>query len=86
MGKEMLESLKTRCGEENYRKLTDLNNPELINFVAKYVRHCNPASVFVCTDREEDAEYIRGKSRLMEASFSLVRVLNCPGRYRGRRR
>jgi len=40
----------------------DLNDPGLIDFVAKYVRHCNPASIFVCTDRDEDAEYIKSKA------------------------
>lgn len=62
MEKETSELVKTKCGEENYQKLLDLNNPELLDFVAKYVRHCNPASVFVCTDRDKDAEYIRNKA------------------------
>lgn len=56
------ELLKTKCGKENYEKLKSLNNPRLLDFVAKYVEHCNPASVFVCTDIEEDAEYIKNKS------------------------
>lgn len=62
MEKKLLELLKAKCGEEDYQKLTALSNPKLIDFVAKYVEHCNPESVFVCTDAEEDAEYIRNKA------------------------
>ena len=54
--------LKDKCGEENFKKLSVLKNQKLIEFVAKYVEHCNPASVFVRTDSPEDAEYIRNKS------------------------
>ncbi|MBN1384671.1 MAG: phosphoenolpyruvate carboxykinase (GTP) [Elusimicrobia bacterium] len=59
MEKESLNLLKTKCGETNYKKLENLNNPELINFITKYVKHCNPDSVFVCTDTKEDADHIR---------------------------
>ncbi|UCD84723.1 MAG: phosphoenolpyruvate carboxykinase (GTP) [Deltaproteobacteria bacterium] len=62
MGKKALELLKTKCDEKNYQRLIALNNQKLIDFVAKYVEHCKPKSVFVCTDAEEDAEYIRNKS------------------------
>lgn len=55
-------SLETKCGKEGYQKLTELNNPGLFEFVAKYVEHCNPKSVFVCTDSKEDADYIRKKT------------------------
>ncbi|MDI6703972.1 MAG: phosphoenolpyruvate carboxykinase (GTP) [bacterium] len=57
-----LELLKSKCGERNYQKLLALNNPVLLDFVAKYVEHCNPHSVFVCTDTDEDAAYIRDKA------------------------
>jgi len=56
------ELLKVKCGEVNYKKLTDVNNSKLLEFIAKYVEHCNPASIFVRTDSIEDAEYIRDKA------------------------
>ncbi|MFC1480413.1 phosphoenolpyruvate carboxykinase (GTP) [Candidatus Omnitrophota bacterium] len=57
-----MELLKKKCGEENFRKLTAIDNPMVHDFVAKYAALCNPASVFVRTDSKEDAEYIRAKA------------------------
>lgn len=54
--------LLPKCGKENYEKLKALNNAKLNAFVAKYVELCDPASVFVRTDSEKDAEYIRNRS------------------------
>lgn len=56
---EFEELLKSKCGEEGYEKLTALNNPVVLNFIAKYLDHCNPDSAFVRANAEEDAEYIR---------------------------
>ena len=60
-GKSM-KLLKAKCGSENYRKLADLNNPQLEAFIAEYVELCNPGSVFVRTDSPEDIHYIREKT------------------------
>jgi phosphoenolpyruvate carboxykinase (GTP) len=62
MKKEYMELLKKKCGEENLKKLSVIENEKLIAFIVKYVELCNPASVFVRTDAKEDAEYIRRKS------------------------
>ncbi len=51
--------LKTKLGEENYQKLIRIDNPELHQFIAKYVELCNPDKVFVCTDSREDIQYVR---------------------------
>ena len=51
--------LRKRLGEENYRKLARIDNPMLHRFIAKYVEHCNPDKVFVCTDDPDDIAYIR---------------------------
>ncbi|GAH53266.1 unnamed protein product, partial [marine sediment metagenome] len=37
MEEKHVELLKTKCDEENYKKLMELNNPKLHNFIAKYV-------------------------------------------------
>ncbi|MCD6455634.1 MAG: phosphoenolpyruvate carboxykinase (GTP) [Methanophagales archaeon] len=55
----MEDKLKTRLGEKNYQKLIEIDNPELHQFVAKYVELCNPDKVFVCTDSPEDIQYVR---------------------------
>ena len=57
-----LKLLQEKCTDMNYKKLLALNNPDLLDFVAKYVEYCNPASVFVRTDVPEDARYIRDKA------------------------
>ncbi len=54
--------LKEKCGEEGYQKLDKLNNQVVTEFIARYLKHCNPESAFVRTNDEEDAEYIRQKS------------------------
>jgi len=50
--------LKTRLSEKDFGKLTRINNPKLLQFVAKYIELCNPDTVFVCTDSPEDRIYI----------------------------
>ncbi|NQT30093.1 MAG: phosphoenolpyruvate carboxykinase (GTP) [Candidatus Saganbacteria bacterium] len=57
-----MELLKVKCGPKNFKKLVDLDDPKVLDFVAKYVEHCNPASVFVRSDAPEDAQYVRDKS------------------------
>lgn len=51
--------LKQRLGEEGYSKLMKIDNPNLHQFIAKYVEHCNPDKIFVCTDAPKDIKYIR---------------------------
>jgi phosphoenolpyruvate carboxykinase (GTP) len=51
--------LKERLGNEQYEKLKRIENPEVHEFIAKHIEHCNPEKVFVCTDSEEDIKYIR---------------------------
>lgn len=55
----MNDILKERLTKENYRKLRKIKNPDLHQFIAKYIEHCNPDKVFVCTDSAEDLDYIR---------------------------
>jgi len=54
--------LKTKCGEENYKKLIKLNNLYLSDFVLKYVKLLNPGSVFISSDSEADMQYIRDRA------------------------
>jgi len=54
--------LKEKCGVDNYKKLEQLSNGKVMEFVAKYAKLFNPDSIFVRTDSKEDAEYIRKKA------------------------
>jgi len=51
--------IKKTLSEEQYHRLIDIKNSELHHFVAEYIKLCNPDKVFVCTDSEEDRQYIR---------------------------
>ena len=62
MNTEGIKSLQGKMGEANYNKIADLNNEKLNNYVSKYVKLCNPDTVFVCTDDPKDAEYIRARA------------------------
>jgi phosphoenolpyruvate carboxykinase (GTP) len=54
--------LKEKLTAENYKKLAALNNPKLDEFVADAIELCEPASVFVCTDKPEDLEDTRKRA------------------------
>ena len=51
--------LKNKSGEESYRKLTALSNRKLYNVVGEFVAHCNPKSLYVCSDGRQDEAHVR---------------------------
>ncbi len=59
MNKEIEKFLRNRVGEENFWKLKKINNLKLHQFIAKYIRICNPENVFVSTGTQEEMNYIR---------------------------
>ncbi len=58
----MLDYLRSKLDDENFEKLAAIKNPHLHRFIAEYVKLCNPSKVFVCTDSEEDEDYVRKKA------------------------
>ncbi len=54
--------LKDRMSEESYAKLIALNNDKVSDFIGMFVEHCDPASVYVCSDSEQDIQYVRDQS------------------------
>jgi phosphoenolpyruvate carboxykinase (GTP) len=53
------ELLKQKLTKENYNRLTALDNPKMHKFIADAIELAGPASVYVCTDSEQDRSYIR---------------------------
>lgn len=53
------DNLNQRLGDQGFEKLMKIDNPILHEFIAKYIDHCNPDKVFICTDAPEDIKYIR---------------------------
>lgn len=56
------ELLKSLMSKESYNKLTALKNQKVMDFVGTFAAHCEPASIYVCTDSEEDMQYVRDQA------------------------
>ena len=54
--------LRENLCEENYRKLIELPNPKLHQFISESIELCNPDNVCVCSDSPKDIEYIRQRA------------------------
>ncbi|MEM5787417.1 MAG: phosphoenolpyruvate carboxykinase (GTP) [Syntrophobacteraceae bacterium] len=54
--------LKAKMSGDSYRKLVSLENTKLYEFIGEYVELCEPDSVYMCDDSDEDAEYLRLKA------------------------
>lgn len=55
----MEERLKEKFKEGSYEKLERIKNKKVHDFISKFISLCNPSSVFVRDDSQEDALYIR---------------------------
>ncbi len=54
--------LKSKMSEQSYRKIEALNNPKVMEFIGSFAEHCDPASIYVCGDSEEDKQYVRDQA------------------------
>ncbi len=54
--------LKSRMSEESYAKLVALNNDKVSEFIGTFIEHCDPASVYVCSDSEQDIQFVRDQA------------------------
>ena len=54
-----IEALKPKLSKSDYRKLCAISIPKVHEFIAKSADLCNAEHVFICSDSEEDKEYIR---------------------------
>ncbi|MBN2323831.1 MAG: phosphoenolpyruvate carboxykinase (GTP) [Spirochaetes bacterium] len=54
--------LKERLSASDFDKLAAVENEEVHRFIARYIALCDPASVFVATDSDEDISYVRRKA------------------------
>ncbi len=49
-------------GEDNRKKLRDLNNPFVEEIIDKYLKLCKPSKVTLMSDSEEDIDYLKLKA------------------------
>ncbi|MCM8800441.1 MAG: phosphoenolpyruvate carboxykinase (GTP) [Candidatus Omnitrophica bacterium] len=59
MLEKTLESIKAKFDEINFKKLIAITYPKVLSFIAEAVLLCNPKDVFICSDTEEEIDYIR---------------------------
>ena len=62
MQKDYREILKNKMSDASYQKLDALNNQKVIDFVGFFAEHCDPKSIFACSDSEEDVQYVRDQA------------------------
>jgi phosphoenolpyruvate carboxykinase (GTP) len=61
-GRKYQTLLKQKMDGTSFFKLMGLENEKLLTFIGEWVEICNPDSVFMCNDSEEDAEFVRRKA------------------------
>jgi len=57
-----LNIIEQKMTENSLDKIKSLNNDAVIDFVTKYAELCNPDTIYVCDDSDEDRSYIRNRS------------------------
>ena len=65
--------LKARMSAESYAKLAALENQKVMDFIGFFVAHCDPASVYVCDDSEQDVQYVRDQALALGEELQLAR-------------
>ena len=69
-----LEVLQPKLTKEDYKKLGEIPNPNVHEFIAKASDLCHPERIFICSDSAEDIAHVRRQSittREEEAILSL---------------
>ena len=57
--KNYLAALQAKTSQDDYKKLSDIDNPGVYRAIYESAELCNPDKVFVCTDTAEHTKYIR---------------------------
>ncbi len=66
--------LSQKMSAASYQKLLALDNPKLFEFIGEYTALCEPDSVYMCDDSDEDAEYIRKNSLALKEEKPLTKA------------
>ncbi len=57
-----MDILQERCNEINLKKLKELDNPLVLKTIEEVILLCNPKSIFVLTESEDDFLYVRKRA------------------------
>ena len=69
---EHLSVLKDHLEDSQLKKLLRIEHPGVHEFVAAWVDHCRPESVFVCSDDLEDINYVRQRAISLGEEITLA--------------
>ncbi len=67
---ESLEFLKNKLSENDFKKISSLENPYLNDFLHFYIKLCNPTKIYVLT-KQEDIDFIRKEALKNKEEFEL---------------
>jgi phosphoenolpyruvate carboxykinase (GTP) len=70
-----IEALRPKLSRSDYRKLDAISIPKVHEFIAKSADLCNAEHIFICSDSEEDKNYIRQQAMATKEEIPL----NIPG-------
>ena len=71
-----LEVLQPKLSKDDYRKLSEIANPNVHEFIAKASDLCHPERIFICSDSAEDIAHVR---RQAIATGEEKAILTLPG-------
>jgi phosphoenolpyruvate carboxykinase (GTP) len=66
-----IEALRPKLSKPDYRKLRAIYIPKVHEFIAKSADLCNAEHIFICSDSEEDKDYIRQQAIATKEETSL---------------
>ena len=64
MREEHVDLFKKKCGDEDFKKLSDIINPEVQEFIFESAKLCDPDNIFICSDSGEDIAHVRQQAVL----------------------
>jgi phosphoenolpyruvate carboxykinase (GTP) len=59
MNKEQVELLEGKLGQKDLEKLNAIKNPKVRDFIFESAKLCEPDSIFICSDSDEDISRVR---------------------------
>lgn len=71
MSENPLTFLKQKLDAANFAKLSAIQNSKVHQFIANIVELCEPADVFVCSDAQEDIQYVREQAPALREEIPL---------------
>jgi len=69
-----LEALKSKLTEADFKKLCNIENPKVHEFIAKSSDLCHSEHIFVCSDDPKDIEHVRKQAIVSGEEKSILKI------------